>query len=149
MILDTKNKTITIVLKTRKIVRIANLLKIKNFEEAYFKAIQENNIEALANMLLIFAEDENGKQIFRNAEEVEDFIDEYKNEQNKSYKDIIDELTEVINEEGFFITKMTKEEIEERMSNPLSGTDMNALVQKSAEKAIAKVAEEQFKGFKA
>lgn len=40
MIIETKNKKINLVLKTRKIVEIANLLKNKNFEEAFVKAIQ-------------------------------------------------------------------------------------------------------------
>ena len=53
MILETNNKTVDIVLKTRKIVRIADLLKTKNFEEAYFKAVQENNIGALATIIII------------------------------------------------------------------------------------------------
>ena len=149
MILNTKNKVITIVLKTRKIVRIANLLKVKSFENAYFKAIQENDIETLANIILILAEDEDGKQCFRNTEEVEDFIDEYKKENNKTYDDIFKELTEVINKEGFFIKRMKKEEIIEKISNPLSGTDMNELVQKSAENAISKIAEKEFQGYKA
>ena len=38
MIIETKSKTINLVLKTRKIVDIANLLKNKNFEEAFTKA---------------------------------------------------------------------------------------------------------------
>ncbi len=39
MIIETKNKTINLVLKTRKIVDIANLLKNKNFEEVFTKSI--------------------------------------------------------------------------------------------------------------
>ena len=38
MIIETKNKIINLVIKTRKIVEIANLLKNKNFEEAFTKA---------------------------------------------------------------------------------------------------------------
>lgn len=148
MILETKNRIVTIVLKTRKIVRLANLLKTKNFEDAYFKAIQENDIEALSKMILIFGEID-GKTCFNNAEEVQDFLDEYKREQNKSFEDIFKELTEVINEEGFFIKKRNKKELQEMISNPLSGTNMNELVQRSAENAISKIAEEQFQGFKA
>jgi len=45
--------------------------------------------------------------------------------------------------------KMSKKELEEAISNPLSGTNMNELVQRSAEKAISKIAEEQFQGYKA
>lgn len=150
MILETKNKTIAIVLRTRKIVRVAKLLKTKNFEDAYFKALQDNDIEALSKMIMIFGEGEiDGKTIFKNDEEVQDFLDEYKKEQNKSYEDIFNELTEVINEEGFFIKKRNKKELQEMISNPLSGTNMNELVQRSAENAISKIAEEQFQGFKA
>lgn len=149
MILETKNKTINLVLKTRKIVRIANLLGSKNFEDIYFKAIQNNDIDALAKIICILAEDNEGKSSFNNSEEVYDFLDDYKSEKKKTYDDIFKELTEVINEEGFFTKKRTKKELEEMISNPLSGTNMNELVQKSAERAISKIAEEQFQGFKA
>lgn len=148
MILETKNKTINLVLKTRKIVRIANLLGSKNFEDTYFKAIQNNDIDALAKIIFILAEDNEGKSSFNNSEEVYDFLDDYKSEKKKTYDDIFKELTEVINEEGFFTKKRTKKELEEMISNPLSGTNMNELVQKSAEKAISKIAEEQFQGYK-
>lgn len=149
MILETKNKTINLVLKTRKIVEIANTLKNKNFEDAYFKAVQNNDLNALSKILYTLAEDNEGKHSFNNSEDVYDFIDEYKTEKGKTYKDIFEELTEVINEEGFFTSKMSKKQLTETISNPLSGTNMNELVQKSAEKAISKMAEEQFQGFKA
>lgn len=47
MIIETKSKTINLVLKTRKIVDIANLLKNKNFEEAFTKAYSVLDMEAL------------------------------------------------------------------------------------------------------
>lgn len=149
MILETKNKTINLVLKTRKIVEIANTLKNKNFEEAYFKAVQNNDLNALSKILYTLAEDNEGKHSFNNSDEVYEFIDEYKQEKGKTYQNIFEELTEVINEEGFFTSKMTKKQLNEMISNPLSGTNMNELVQKSAERAISKMAEEQFQGFKA
>lgn len=149
MILDTKNKTINLVLKTRKIVKIANLLQGKNFEDVFFKALQNNDLDALSKIIWIVAEDNDGKSSFVSSEEVYDFLDDYRKEQNKTYEDIFKLLTEVINEEGFFIKKRNKEELEEMISNPLSMTNMNELVQKSAEKAIAKIAEEQFQNFKA
>lgn len=149
MILETKNKTIILVLKTRKIVSVANLLQNKNFEDAYFKALQNNDLDALSKILFIFAEDKDGNSSFKNSNEVYDFLDDYKAETNKTYGDIYKELTEVINEEGFFTKKRSKKELTEMISNPLSGTNMNELVQKSAEKAISKIAEEQFQGFKA
>lgn len=149
MILETKNKTINLVLKTRKIVEIANTLKNKSFEDAYFKAVQNNDLNALSKILYTLAEDNEGKHAFSTSEEVYDFIDDYKKETGKTYKNIFEELTEGINEEGFFTKKMTKKQLIETISNPLSGTNMNELVQKSAEKAISKIAEEQFQGFKA
>lgn len=149
MILETKNKTINLVLKTRKIIDISNTLKNKNFEDAYFKAVQSNDLNALSKILYTIAEDNDGKHAFNNSEEVYDFIDDYKKETGKTYEDIFEELTGVINEEGFFTKKMTKKQLSEMISNPLSGTNMNELVQKSAEKAISKIAEEQFQGFKA
>lgn len=149
MILETKNKTINLVLKTKKIVEIANTLKSKNFEDAYFRVLQNNDLDALSKIIYTLAEDNEGKHSFNNSSEVYDFIDSYKKEKGKSYAEIFEELTEVINEEGFFTKKMTKKQLTEMISNPLSGTNMNELVQKSAEKAISKIAEEQFQGFKA
>ena len=149
MNLETKKKSVKLVLRTRKIVEIANTLKNKNFEDAYFKAVQSVDREALSKIIYTLAENEDGKHSFNSSEEVYDFLDDYKLETGKSYNDIYTELTEVINEEGFFMKKMTKKELQEMISNPLSGTNMNELVQKSAEKAISKIAEEQFQGFRA
>lgn len=149
MILETKNKTINLVLRTRKIVDIANSLGNKNFEDAYFKAVQNNDLDALSKILYTLAEDEDNKKPFKSSIEVYDFLDDYRAENGKTYSDIFKELTEVINEEGFFMKKMKEKELQEMISNPLSGTNMNELVQKSAEKAISKIAEEQFQGFKA
>lgn len=149
MILETKNKTINLVLKTRKIIDIANTLKSKNFEDAFFKAIQNNDLNALSKIIYTLAENEEGKHSFNSSEEVYDFLDDYRAEKGKTYEDIFKELTEVINEEGFFMKKRTKKELAEVISNPLSGTNMNELVQKSAEKAISKIAEEQFQNIKA
>lgn len=149
MILETKTKKVKLILKTRKIVEITNSFKGKNFEEIYMKAAQENNLEALAKIICLMAENEDGRNAFSNTEEVYDFIDEYKNETQKSYLDIFKEMAEVINNEGFFTKKMNKKELQEAISNPLSGVNMNELVQKSAEQAIMKVAEQEFKGIRA
>lgn len=148
MKLETKNKIVNLVLKTRKIVDITNTLKNKNFEDAYFKALQDNDLNALSKIIYTLAEDNEGKHSFNSSEEVYEFLDDYRKENGKSYEDIFKELTEVINEEGFFIKKRTKKELAEMISNPLSGTNMNELIQKSAEKVISRIAEEQFQGFK-
>jgi hypothetical protein len=143
MILETKNKRIKLVLKTRKIVEIANTLKNKNFEDAYFKAVKENDLNALSKIIYTLAENEDGKHAFSSSDEVYDFLDDYKTENGKTYSDIYKELTEVINEQGFFMKKMNKKELTEMISNPLSAMNIDELVQKSAEKAISKMAESQ------
>ena len=148
MILETKNKKINLVFTTRKIVNISNILKGKNFEDLYFKAMNENDLDALSKIIFVFAEDEAGMKSFKTSEDVYDFIDDYKQENNKTYQDIFNEMAGIINEEGFFKSKMNKKQLQEKTSNPLSGINMNEVIKSSAEKAISKVAEEEvFKGY--
>ena len=142
MIIETKNKTINLVLKTRKIVDIANLLKNKNFEEVFKKAYSILDMEALSKIIFKLAENEDDKSVFKTSDEVYDFIDECRVE-GLSVSDLYGKIAEALNEEGFFKKRMTKKELKEMMSNPLSETDMNELVQKSAEKVINKITEEQ------
>ena len=61
MMIETKNKTINLVLKTRKIVDIANLLKNKNFEEAFIKAYSILDGQALTKIIFKLAENDNGE----------------------------------------------------------------------------------------
>lgn len=144
MELKTENKTIVLVFTTRKIVNISNLLKGKSFEDLYFKAMNESDLDALSKIIYIFAENaENGTKSFTSSEEVYDFIDDYKKENDKTYEDIFKEIAEVINNEGFFKKKMNKKELAEKISNPLSGLDMNNVIKQSAEKAITKMAEQE------
>ena len=144
MELKTSNKTIELVFTTRKIVNISNQLKGKNFEDLYFKAMNDNDLDALSKIIYSFAEDiENGSKPFKSSEEVYDFLDEYKKENNKSYEDIFKEIAEVINEEGFFNTKMSKKDLTQKISNPLSGIDMNSLMKESAEKAMTRIVEQE------
>lgn len=148
MILETKNKKINLVFTTRKIVNVSNILKGKNFEDLYFGAMNENDLDALSKIIFAFAEDEAGLKSFKSSDEVYDFIDDYKQENNKTYQDIFNEMAGIINDEGFFKTKMNKEQLQEKISNPLSGIDMNEVIKSSAEKAITKVAQEEvFKGY--
>lgn len=142
MIIETKNKTINLVLKTRKIVDIANLLKNKNFEEAFTKAYSELDMEALSKIIFKLAEDEDGRSVFATSSEVYDFMDECRLEGITAY-DLYARIAEALNEEGFFRKKMSKKELREMTSNPLSIMNLNDLVQKSAENAISKITEEQ------
>ena len=147
MIIETKNKTINLVLKTRKIVDIANILKNKNFEKAFTEAYAICDREALSKIIFKLAETEDGKSVFLSSDEVYDFIDDCRNE-GITANDIYAKIAEALNDEGFFSKKMTKKELKEMISNPLSTMNMNELVQKSAERAMSKIAEEQFQNYK-
>ncbi len=148
MIIETKNKTINLVLKTRKIVDIANLLKNKNFEEAFVKAYSILDGEALTKIIFKLAENENGESVFTSTEEIYDFIDDCRAD-GITINDLYSKIAEALNEEGFFKKKMSKKELKEMTSNPLSTMNMNELVQKSAESAMSKIAEQQFQGYMA
>ncbi len=143
MIIETKNKNINLVLKTRKIVDIANLLKNKNFEEAFVKAYSILDGEALTKIIFKLAENENGESAFNSSDEVYDFIDDCRAE-GITISELYAKIAEALNEEGFFKKKMSKKELKEMTSNPLSTMNMNELVQKSAESAMSKIAERQF-----
>lgn len=80
---------------------------------------------------------------FKTSEEVYDFLDDYKEETGKSYSDIFNELAEVINKEGFFKSKMSEEELKQKILNPLSEVDMESIIKTSAEKVIAQVTEKE------
>ena len=100
MIIETKNKIINLVIKTRKIVEIANLLKNKNFEEAFTKAYAICDIEALAKIILKLAETEDEKSAFNSIDEVYDFIDDCRKE-GIVVNDLYLKIAEALNEEGF------------------------------------------------
>lgn len=145
MILEIKNKKIELTYKTRKIVQLTKELKGKNFEELYFNSISENNIEALAEIILVFAEDKNtGLNVFKNIEEVYDFIDDYMLENKKTYQEIFKEIAEDINNQGFFNSKMTEEELINKINSHIS-IDMNQIIKDSAEKAITQIAQNEMK----
>ena len=149
MILETKKQKINLVLRTRKIADIAKKLEGKNFEDVYFKAMNEFDLEALSKIIFILAENEDKTNAFKNSTDVYDFLDDYMAENKKTYKDIFEEIAEDINKEGFFNSKMTKEQLKDKMSSPLSSMNMNEVIKNSAEKAIAKVAEQEFQGYRA
>lgn len=147
MIIETKNKKINLVLKTRKIVEIANLLKNKNFEEAFVKAYSIIDAETLGILIYKLAETEDGFALFKDIDEVYDFMDECRIE-GLNYNELYKRIAEALNEEGFFKKKMSKKDLESLTSNPLSTINMNEIVQKSTENAMSKIAEQQFQGYK-
>lgn len=142
MILETKNKNINLVLKTRKIVDIANLLKNKNFEKAFIEAYSECDYNALTKIIYKLAENEDGKSVFASSDEVYDFLDECR-EEGITANDVYNKIAEMLNEEGFFKKKMNKKELKEMISNPLSNIDMDSIMKKSISQAMTNIAEKE------
>ena len=142
MIIETKNKTINLVLKTRKIVDIANLLKNKNFEEAFTKSYAICDREALSKIIFKLAENEDGKSVFTTSDEVYDFIDDCRLE-GITANDLYEKIAEALNDEGFFKKKMSKKELKEMTSNPLLTMNTDKLLEKAVENVANKVVEKE------
>ena len=142
MIIETKNKTINLVLRTRKIVDIANLLKNKNFEEVFIKAYSILDIEALSKIIFKLAENENGESVFTSSAEVYDFMDDCR-EEGMTISELYAKIAEALNEEGFFKKKMSKKELKEMTSNPLLTMNTDKLLEKAVENAANRVVEKE------
>lgn len=142
MIIETKNKTINLVFRTRKIVDIANLLKNKNFEKAFIEAYSNCDIGALTKIIFKLAENEDGKSVFTTSDEVYDFIDDCRTEGITMF-DIYSRIAEALNNEGFFKKKMDEKELKEMTSNPLLTMDIDNLMQNSLEKAVSAAVEKE------
>ncbi len=142
MIIETKNKTINLVLKTRKIVDIANLLNNKNFEEAFTKSYSILDPEALSKIIFKLAENENGESSFTKSSDVYEFIDDCRAE-GIIISDLYSKIAEALNDEGFFKKKMSKKELKEMTSNPLLTMNTDRLLEKAVENAANKVVEKE------
>lgn len=145
MILEIKEPAVKVELKykTKSIVKITNELENKNFEELYFNVTSENNVEALCKIIMAFAVNEdNGLQYFKNIDEVYEFLDVYMAENKKTYKEIFSMIAEDINKQGFFNSKMTLEELHQKINSHIA-MDLNKIIKESAEKAIVQVAQDE------
>lgn len=142
MIIETKNKTINLVLKTRKIVDMANLLKNKNFEEVFTKAYSMLEPEALSKIIYSLAENNDEKSAFNSSTEVYDFIDDCRAE-GITINDLYGKIAEALNDEGFFKKKMSKKELKEMTSNPLLTMNTDKLLEKAIENVANKVVEKE------
>lgn len=147
MVMKTEKLTIDLVFTTKKIVRLTEELKGKNLSDLYFKALNNSDIKSLATIILAFGELEGKNPFNSDINKVYDFIDEYKKENKKTYEDIYKEIAEVINEEGFFIKKMTKEELMEKINNPLASLDLEETIKNAANKVATDTMTDAFKGY--
>lgn len=149
MIYKFKEKEFKLVPKTRKVVDLTEKLKTKNLNDLIFSALNDVDIKVLAEIIKAFAEDMGGKNIINTLNDAYDFIDSWKEENQKSYKDLFKEIAEVVNEMGFFKEKMSTEELNSMIENPVPVLNLQELMKNSAQKMVDTIAEEEFKGYKA
>jgi hypothetical protein len=129
-------------IKTRKIIYLTKKLNGENLTDLYFKSMKNCNVEALATIILAFAEYD-----FKDIDEVSDFIDDYMIENKKTYTDIYMEIAEVVNKEGFFDKKMTKEELKEKSEDLMSTIDMGQIVETATKEVAKEMATNSFNGY--
>jgi hypothetical protein len=142
--MKTSDQEIEIRLTTKKIINLTKGLENKNLAQKYFKALQEGDIEFLAELIFIFGEFEEKSPFNGDRNKVYDFIDKYKKENNKTYLDIYKEIAEAVNEEGFFVKKMTQEELKEAFDTPVMNID--AMMEEATKNVAAQVIAEEFRG---
>ena len=131
---------------TRKIVNLTSKLKGKNLSEIYFKAFNDSDLGVLTEIIFTFGEKE-GKNPFNNdINKVYDFIDEYKVENKLTYEDIYTEIGEMINDEGFFVKKMTKEAFKQKLQDPMSSINMEEIIRNATERVATEQVIAEFKG---
>ena len=143
MELKVKSKAIKLIVKTRKIIAIAREFKDNKFEDGFFTAIRECNIELLARIIAILSDKD------EDIEEVYDFLDEYIAETGKTYTEIYMDIAKEINEKGFFSVKMTEEQLQARVDDIMSSMNYEDIIKKSIEKMATEVVTEEFKGYQA
>lgn len=150
MLLKTTQKIVELKYKTKRIVNITRDTKYKSLEELYFDAMSKYDVEALAKIIMYFGEDKDtGFLVFDSTEEkdveaVYDFIDDYMQENKKSYEDVFKEIAEDINNQGFFNKKMTKEELSSKISNYIT-LDLNKAISDATQKAVSDFVENEMK----
>lgn len=148
VILKLNDKEFKLVPRTRKVIELTEKLKSKNLNDLIFGALNETNIKVLAELIYSFAEFDDGKQVFNSVKLVYDFIDEWKQENDKGYIDLFKEVIEVVNDMGFFKKKMTPKELEKEMNNPMPFFNLQEIAMNSAQKMMDEIAQEEFKGYK-
>ena len=149
IILKIEDKEFKLIPKTRKVVELTKKLKTKNLNDLMFRAYNEMDLEILAEIIKTFAEYEDGKSVFNNTNQVYDFIDTWKVENEKDYSELFKEIIKVVNDMGFLKSKMTEKEIEAELENPLQAVNFQEIVTNSVQKVSDSVVEHEFKGYQA
>lgn len=148
VLISTKKMNIKLVPRTKKVIDLTEKLKNKNLNELIFNGLREANLKILVEIIKSFAETEDDKQAFFSIDNVYDFIDEWIEENKKSYTELYKEVIKVVNDMGFLKTKLTENDLETEIKNPLINIDMSEIIKESATKAVESIAQEEFRGYK-
>lgn len=143
-----KEKEFKLVPRTRKVVDLTERLKTKNLNDLIFNGLNNGDLKVLAELLKAFAENEDGSSVFSSLNTAYDFIDEWMRENKQDYKELYKVVIGVTNEMGFFKEKMSEEELNSRIKNPIPIINIQELMNNTAQKFMDQMAEEEFKEYK-
>lgn len=151
MILKTENKEITLKLKIKDIIKLTKEYKGENLHKVFFKALLNGDLDFLSSLIQTFSYIEEEKA-FNTSSEACEFLDLYINETKKSIAEIYEDFAKEINESGFFMKKMTEQELKAEMVGALDidmEKIMHDMVEQTFQEKMQPVIEKEFKGFKA
>jgi hypothetical protein len=135
MIMEIEGKQIELAFTTKNVMKTLNLLHCDDLNKAIYEGIEKTSSKTLA--IIIYGLTQND---FKNTDEVYDFLDAYKTENNSTVGDIYKLLITAFNNHYFFMTKMTEDEVEKMITSPLSGK-MDSIVEEAVRGSMAKMTE--------
>lgn len=145
--LKAKEKEVVINATMKKIVNFTKNEKIENLKDSFFKNMSRVNYEFLAKLILNLADD-GAKKFNNDYNKIYDFIEEWGEENDYDYENLYQIIADEINTKSFFGKKMSEEEMKSIINDPLSNFDIDQVLNKTAEKVMGEIVEEEFKGYK-
>nr|DAL65798.1 MAG TPA_asm: tail assembly chaperone protein [Caudoviricetes sp.] len=145
--LKVKEKEVVLNATMKKIVNFTKNEKIENLKDSFFKNMSKVNYEFLAKLILNLADD-GAKKFNNDYNKIYDFIEEWGEENDYDYENLYQIIADEINTKSFFGKKMSEEEMKSAINDPLSNFDIDQVLNKTAEKVMGEIVEEEFKGYK-
>jgi len=145
--LKVKEKEVVLNATMKKIVNFTKNEKIENLKDSFFKNMSRVNYEFLAKLILNLADD-GAKKFNNDYNKIYDFIEEWGEENDYDYENLYQIIADEINTKSFFGKKMSEEEMKSAINDPLSNFDIDQVLNKTAEKVMGEIVEEEFKGYK-
>ena len=145
--LKVKEKEVVLNATMKKIVNFTKNEKIENLKDSFFKNMSRVNYEFLAKLILNLADD-GAKKFNNDYNKIYDFIEEWGEENDYDYENLYQIIADEINTKSFFGKKMSEEEMKSIINDPLSNFDIDQVLNKTAEKVMGEIVEEEFKGYK-